>query len=159
QEKIPDFAGQLQHTGETVVKDDVVFHVDQHLIGSVLLTRNASIYPPIISGEGDLIIAGAFNWETGGFSGDGKTILASTSHAKLVPMGTRTLARTLENSGTLELTTSAVLTFENAFLLNKPDGTIVMRDGATMSHHPSDPSLINNAGRLEMRETGTSLVF
>jgi fibronectin-binding autotransporter adhesin len=131
---------------------------ESHINGEYNLQGN-------IAGNGDLTIAGSFNWSTGTMQGAGKTILAASSVSNLSATGATTLSRTLDNAGIVNYTptgTANFLGFSNGVFNNLASGTFNYSDSLTNSSltiiSSQGTSAFNNAGIFNLSPSSNASI-
>lgn len=81
-----------------------------------------------LSGAGVVTVAGAMNWTAGTMSGSGRTIIPAGVTLNLALSSSATLARTLENGGTVLWTGAVLNVFSSAVITNRP-GALFRAEG------------------------------
>ena len=98
-----------------------------------------------VNGGGTLTVNGNLDWQSGTMSGTGTTVIASGANASISGGGTKTLSRTLNNSGTIAQTASS---FQ---LIN---GTLVNQSGAIYDIQ-ADVAIVGITGVNTFTNAGT----
>jgi hypothetical protein len=116
---------------------------------------NAKLTGATITGAGDLTLVGVSTWSAGTMSGLGKTTVAAGATLNLSG-GAHTLARRLENFGTLNWTGGAI-SISASTLSNRPGGVFYMNCNESILG-AGEPALVENLGTIT--KTGpTSVLF
>jgi hypothetical protein len=121
---------------------------------------NLNLNAGTITGPGNLLIRGNFTWNGGTLVGSGIIDVNSTSTMNIGTLGqiTRSLSRTINNSGVVNITQGSIA-LSNGVLNNLPGGTInlsgVNFSSVFTNFGSGTNNLINNAGQINVN-VGTS---
>lgn len=106
-----------------------------------------------INGPADVLVSGSFSWTAGALGAGGRLIIGTNATGTILPSAVnRSLSRTLENHGTLELQNSFMMQGVAA-LNNQPSGTINLHN--TLIEWNGNAPLIHNAGVINKLTTNT----
>jgi fibronectin-binding autotransporter adhesin len=157
---ITNFAGNLAVTGPVTINNPIAFTADQVFAGpTVVASAGGSV-----SGSGNLTFNKSFTWNTGTLSGSGKITIASAASGAINvgSFGSPTLAKPIENAGTLTITQQSApysLGFSSAgSLTNLATGTLNVFGSAstfTFGSTNGGGSLVN-AGTMNLTLTPPS---
>ncbi len=154
---VPGGATITHRTGDSAIRS-LAANNPLVLSGGTLSVAESSVIADTLdlsgtlSGEGDVTIVGTLNWSGGKMTGSGRTVIAPGATANLSGSSTITLARPLENAGTVNYSGPGLqfgdATAGEVVFSNFPGGAFnVIGDGdfqqATLAAH-----VFNNAGIL-----------
>ncbi|MFN9915570.1 MAG: hypothetical protein ACK53L_23465, partial [Pirellulaceae bacterium] len=84
-----------------------------------------------LTGAGNVTVSNSFDWTSGSMSGTGTTLIAAGATLDINAIGTRTLNRTLANSGTIVVSADLMLG-TNASFVNNTSGIFRINNGANV---------------------------
>ncbi len=124
---------------------------------------NLTLAGGTLQGNGDVTITGGFNWSVGTMMAGARTIVAPGATATLSGAATKGLNRTLENSGTITYSGSA-LTFGYAaaapgVINNLPGGVFSVTADGDFSQSSIAAHAFNNSGTFNKSAAGTDTDF
>jgi len=113
-----------------------------------------------LQGSGNVTIANTFNWSAGLLAAGARTILAPGATANFTSGSTKSLNRTIDNSGTIDYTGTA-LTFGvgasvPGVINNLPGGVLTASGEADFSQSSSAAHAVNNSGTFIKSGGGTT---
>jgi hypothetical protein len=112
-----------------------------------------------IAGSGTTTFNGALTWSGGAMYGAGHTILANSASAAITGTNSKTLARTLDNHGTVDLNTgpTASLSLNNGTINNMAGATFALAAGSGIGN-AGGINALNNAGVFSQSGSAASQV-
>jgi fibronectin-binding autotransporter adhesin len=147
---ISNFAGSLAATGEITIAGTIL-NANQTIAGVATTTG--------FGGTGNVTFKKTLEWTQGTMFGTGITTIDQGAMGAIELLGSTTLARQLQNSGSLEILPSPNLTtlsFTSGTLSNLADGTLNIVSSSTITTFSnSGTSQISNAGVINIELTPT----
>ena len=152
-----NFAGQFAPTGAVNLNGATVnFNVAQTF-------SNLTFSSGTLAGSANVTITGTLNWSAGIMAGTGRTIFGNGATANFTGTGVKGLNRTLDNSGTVAYSGTA-LTFGygaavSGIINNLGDGVFNVTSNGDFAQSSAAAHAFNNSGILNKSGAGTATEF